>query len=85
MSQCTAKSKRSGKQCLKWVVSRRMTCHMHGGTSKGPITKCGKERSRQAVLRHGGHTKQAKAQHREVMSLIRHSKNLLKNVLKTNS
>jgi hypothetical protein len=52
---------------------------MHGGTAKGPITKAGKKRSRQATLKHGRHTKQAKAQHREVMDLIRHSKNLLKN------
>lgn len=80
MNQCTAKSKRSGNQCLKWAVRGRTTCHMHGGTAKGPITKAGKERSRQAALRHGGHTQQAKTQHREVMALIRHSKNLLKNV-----
>ena len=41
MSQCTAKSKRSGKQCLKWAVRGRTTCHMHGGTAKGPITNAG--------------------------------------------
>lgn len=77
MSQCTAKSKRSGKQCLKWAVRGRATCHMHGGTTKGPITKAGKERSRQAVLRHGGHTKQAKDHHQRVMEIIRQSKNFL--------
>lgn len=80
MSQCTAKSKRSGKQCLKWAMRRRATCHMHGGTAKGPITKAGKEHSRQAALRHGGHTKQAKAQHREVMATIRQSKNFLQSL-----
>lgn len=77
MSQCTAKSKRSGKQCLKWAVRGRITCHMHGGTSKGPVTKAGKEGSRRAALRHGGHTKHAKAHHREVMALIRQSKDNL--------
>lgn len=53
MSQCTAKSKRSGNQCLKWAVRGRTTCHMHGGTSKGPVTKSGRERSRKAAFRHG--------------------------------
>jgi len=80
MSQCTAKSKRSGKQCLKWAVRGRATCHMHGGTTKGPITKAGKERSRQAALRHGGHTKQAKDHHREMMAIIRQSKNFLQSL-----
>lgn len=51
---------------------------MHGGTSRGPITKEGKERSRQAVLRHGGHTSLAKTHHREVMALIRQSKDLFR-------
>ena len=77
MAQCTAKSKRSGKQCLKWAVRGRTTCHMHGGTAKGPITNAGKERARQAPFRHGGYTKRAKAHHRETMTLIRQSKDLL--------
>ena len=80
MSQCTAKSKRSGKQCLKWAMRGRTTCHMHGGTAKGPITKAGKERSRQVALRHGGHTKQAKDHHGEMMAIIRKCKNLLQSV-----
>ena len=77
MSQCTVKSKRSGKQCLKWAVRGRITCHMHGGTSKGPITKLGRERSRKAAFRHGGYTKEAKIYHREIRALIRESKGFL--------
>jgi len=77
VSQCTAKSKISKKQCLKWAVRGRTTCHMHGGTSKGPVSKAGKENSRQAALRHGGCTKEARALHKEAMCLIRQSKNLL--------
>ena len=78
MSQCTAKSKRSKKQCLKWAVRGRATCHMHGGKSKGPVTKTGKENSRQAALRHGGCTREALNLQKEVMSLIRKSKSFLK-------
>jgi hypothetical protein len=53
---------------------------MHGGTAKGPITKAGKERSRQAALRHGGHTKRAKDHHRRVMAVIRQGKNFLQSL-----
>ncbi len=51
---------------------------MHGGTTRGPKTKVGKERSRLAVLKHGGHTKKAKASHREAMCLIRQCKDFLR-------
>jgi hypothetical protein len=76
--QCTAKSKRSKERCQKWAVRGRTTCRMHGGVSIGLRTKVGKVRARIAVLRHGGHTKAAKAQHREVMALIRKSKDFLR-------
>lgn len=75
--QCNAKSKRSQKQCLKWAVRGQNMCHMHGGLSTGPTTKLGKEHSRKAALKHGCYTKKALALHREVMTLIRQSKNLL--------
>jgi hypothetical protein len=44
---------------------------MHGGTSKGPTTKLGRELSRKAAFRHGGYTKQAKAYYRKITSLIK--------------
>lgn len=75
--QCRAKSKRSQKRCLKWAVRGRTTCHMHGGTSIGPKTKLGKERSRQAVLKHGDYTKESMELNRESMALIHRSKNLI--------
>ena len=35
--QCTAKSKRSGRQCRNYACRDRPTCRMHGGTSRrGP-------------------------------------------------
>lgn len=77
MCQCTAKSKRSGKRCLKWAIRGRNTCHMHGGKGKGPLTKEGKERARNAAFRHGAYTKEAKKLHKDSMALIRKSKDLL--------
>jgi len=50
---------------------------MHGGTSKGPKTKAGREKARLSAFRHGGCTKEAQALHREAMALIRESKDLL--------
>lgn len=54
---------------------------MHGGTSRGPKTKAGRDLSRLAALRHGGCTQKARAMHRESMALIRSSKDLLHSVL----
>ncbi len=51
---------------------------MHGGRSKGPITQAGREKSRQAVLKHGGCTKKVIAEHKEAMQLIKMNKNILR-------
>lgn len=79
MPQCIAKSKRSKKQCQKWAVRGKKTCHMHGGVSTGPRSKKGKERASEAAFRHGAYTKKAKQLHRGSMALIRKSKDLLRN------
>jgi len=50
---------------------------MHGGLSRGPRTPAGKERARLAVLKHGEYTKEARAKHKEVMDLIKTSKDML--------
>jgi hypothetical protein len=58
----------------------RNTCHMHGGRSKGAITLKGKEQSRLAAFRHGKYTQEALSCHKETMTLIRRSKNLLQSL-----
>lgn len=73
MSQCTAKSKRSGCQCLKWAVREKRTCHMHGGTSRGPMTREGRERSRMAGMKHGQYTKEAMAEYAMAVGLLKGS------------
>lgn len=59
--RCTAKSKRSGKQCKKPALktSRTQKCEYHGGRSYGPKTAEGKARQRAAVLKSGNFTKEA--------------------------
>ena len=59
--RCTAKSVRSGNQCLKPALksSRTVKCGHHGGRNKGPVTNAGKARSAAAHTKTGEFTKQA--------------------------
>ena len=59
--RCTAKSVRSGNQCLKPALksSRTFKCSTHGGRNKGPITEAGKARSAASHVKTGEFTKQA--------------------------
>lgn len=59
--RCTAKSVRSGNQCLKPALksSRSQKCSTHGGRNKGPVTKAGKARSAAAHVKTGEFTKKA--------------------------
>ena len=59
--RCTAKSVRSGSQCLKPALksSRTTKCAHHGGRNKGPITEAGKARSAASHVKTGEFTKQA--------------------------
>ena len=59
--RCTAKSVRSGNQCLKPALksSRTFKCSTHGGRNKGPITDAGKARSAASHVKTGEFTKSA--------------------------
>jgi len=59
--RCTAKSVRTGNQCLKPALksSRTTKCPTHGGKNKGPVTEAGKARSAAAHVTTGEYTKQA--------------------------
>ena len=59
--RCTAKSVRSGNQCLKPALksSRTTKCAHHGGRNKGPVTEAGKARSAAAHVKTGEFTKSA--------------------------
>ena len=59
--RCTAKSVRSGNQCLKPALksSRTQKCSTHGGRNKGPVTEAGKARSAAAHVKTGEFTKSA--------------------------
>ena len=68
--RCGAKT-RQGTPCQCPAIRNRRRCRLHGGRSTGPKTPEGIERIRQAQLKHGWHTKEAKAQRAEAQRLWR--------------
>jgi hypothetical protein len=59
--RCTARAKHSKQQCRKPAMQGKTKCRTHGGASTGPKTQAGKDAIRQAHLRHGEQTLEAKA------------------------
>jgi len=59
--RCTAKSIRSGNQCLKPALksSRTQKCGHHGGRNIGPTTEAGKARSAATNLKTGEYAREA--------------------------
>ena len=67
--RCLAKTRRGG-QCQCPAVKGKHRCRIHGGLSTGPRTKTGKEKARQAVLKHGHFTKAALAERKRILREI---------------
>lgn len=80
MDQCSAKSKRSQKQCKNWAIRDRNVCRMHGANSTGPRTRSGKRRARKAVLKHGRYTAAAIIEQKKVMQFIKMSKQFIDSI-----
>ena len=59
--RCSAKSKRTKRQCRGPAIRGKTKCRTHGGASTGPKTQAGKDVIRQAHLKHGEQTLEAKA------------------------
>jgi hypothetical protein len=58
-------------------------CRLHGGKSTGPKTPEGVERARQAALRHGFNTAQAKAERRVARDALLGLRAALESVMAT--
>jgi len=63
--RCSARSKRTGKQCRAPAVRGSRVCRMHGARGGAP------EGKRNGNYKHGGRTKEAIASMRETNELIR--------------
>jgi hypothetical protein len=58
--RCKAKSSRTKEQCKNPALKGKAVCKWHGGMSTGPRTKEGVKRIREAHLKHGEATKEAR-------------------------
>jgi hypothetical protein len=65
--RCQARSSRTKQQCGCPSLKNIAVCKWHGGMSTGPRTKEGIQRIREAHLKHGNDTKEARAE-RSAMS-----------------
>jgi hypothetical protein len=69
--RCGAKT-RSGKPCMSPAVSGKARCRMHGGAAGS-----GAPRGNQNALKHGGSTREALEEHRQLRALLRQSRMLI--------
>jgi hypothetical protein len=67
--RCGARRKHDGCPCQQPAMANGR-CRIHGGKSTGPKTPEGAERARQAALRHGFYTAEAKAERRLAHSAL---------------
>jgi len=58
--RCKAHSSRTKEQCKNPALKGKAVCKWHGGMSTGPRTKEGVQRIREAHLKHGEATKEAR-------------------------
>jgi hypothetical protein len=61
-------------------MRNRNRCRLHGGKSTGPKTPEGRERCRQARLKHGKYSAEAKRQEAAMRSFLRQARELLDSV-----
>lgn len=74
--RCGAKT-RKGTPCQGPCVQGRQRCRMHGGTSRGPTTWEGLERSRRGNWKTGYYSAKAIEERRKTRELIRQAKEFL--------
>jgi len=72
--RCGART-RKGSACLSPAVSGKKRCRMHGGAAGSGAPKGNKN-----ALKHGAYTREMLEEHRQVMALIRQSKETLRDI-----
>lgn len=77
--RCRART-RNATDCLAPAIRGRRRCRLHGGHSTGPLTSQGRERSRQANIKHGYFSAEAKAERQRVRKMIEDAKLLARDL-----
>ena len=70
--RCKAHSSRTKEQCKNPALKGKAVCKWHGGMSTGPRTKEGIQRIREAHLKHGEETKQARQERSSKSAMFRY-------------
>ena len=78
---CGAKARTNNHKPCRQPAMANGRCRLHGGLSTGPKTSEGKQRAREAVLKHGFYTKACIKERRELRSLFNKCKSYLQNLL----
>jgi len=78
--RCQAKAKRSQLQCLLPAVTGKRVCRVHGGLSRGPVTKEGRKRCGAAKLIHGRETRLIRTKRRQKLSELKQLEHLARRV-----
>jgi hypothetical protein len=77
-ARCGARTRRGGACQSPAMPNAR--CRMHGGTSTGPKTPQGLERSRRANWKHGQYSAEAKQEQQLFRRLLRHNLQMLADI-----
>jgi hypothetical protein len=78
--ECGAKARTNNHKPCRQPAMANGRCRLHGGLSTGPKTPEGKQKARQAVLKHGFYTKVCIEERREMYYLLKKYKNRLNNI-----
>ena len=78
--RCQAKAKRTQLQCLLPAVTGMRVCRVHGGLSRGPVTKEGRERCGAAKLVHGRETRRIHEERRQKLAELKQLEYLAQSV-----
>jgi hypothetical protein len=74
--RCGARNRR-GAPCECPALRGRRRCRLHGGLSTGARTPAGRERSQQAVTKHGRYSRARREERRETQELLREWRRLM--------
>jgi hypothetical protein len=77
--RCNAKTRRATP--CRSPAMKNGRCRMHGGRSTGPRTREGRERSRQANIKHGYYSAEALAERRKANQVISDAKRLAQEII----
>lgn len=75
--ECGAKARTNNHKPCRQPAMANGRCRLHGGLSTGPKTSEGRQKAKQAVIKHGFYTKESVEERRKMLSFMKSCKELL--------